>query len=207
MHYFATHYWQSDHADSNALVLQQAYHTQKKIPVLLAGVEERARQTESLCRSLADWFYTSCLPFCSRHGEKKQYALAEELIGVCQTHVCAGFTGILCVGKTFICFGRGKQNLLLLNTRNNRAGCRMPVWTQQVHDAWYVQVGLLQRGVGILLLTDGFHDAVSSHMLESGLNIRDLRSQSKAEGHLRELGVYGQLQGGIGMGAILVVTQ
>lgn len=221
MQYFATHYIQSANENAVSLVLQQAYHKRRRMPVLLACVcTESGRKWDcdmevkrKVVASLADWFYGQGLELCGKNGEKGMDNITHSLEQVLNKKLSVGregsplqFSGILCVGQQFLLFRQGEQEIILLNTRNCRVSSSALTIQQGNAGNVYFQSGAIQKGVGILLATKSFYASTPRNALEECLDVREMGTQEQAESRLRELGHFAEAQGGEHMGAILIVT-
>lgn len=214
MQYLATHYWQSANQNVSSLVLQQAYHKKRKLPVLLACVCSDAPnnlERGRLVTRLADWFYEIGLPLCGRNGEKGIRTISNSLETCLKREVQNAWehqmAGVLCVGNSLRIFQQGEMGSRLLNMRNYRPYSSELKMDRGREPGLLFQDGILQPGVGILLATNSFYEHVPEGTLEECLNIRELRNRSYMEKRLRELGSLGETRGGTDMGAILLMTR
>ena len=212
MQYFATHYWQTAGDNATSLVLQQAYHKRHKMPVLLACVctDPKGRYDgRRIGENLKVWFYDTALPFCGKSGRKGAEPVMEKLnktLTQSMGETEADLAGIFCAGSSFQIFQKGKAQICILNDRNHHANCRklqMNVSPEKIA----VQRGILQRNVGILLTSEGFHAAVPHRIIEECLQVREMNSQNRVETRLRELGGFGEESAGRNMGAVLLVSR
>lgn len=211
MQYFATYYWQDADENTASLVLQQAYHKRRRMPVLLACVctDRAAHQNgRRIGENLTDWFYGTALPCCGKSGMKGMETAAEKLNKILAQSMKAAETdiaGIFCAGSSFQLFRRGETKIQILNDRNHHTNCRelkMDAGMGKIA----VQNGILQRDVGILLSSEGFQSSVPGRIIEECLQVREMSSQSRADTRLRELGSFGEERGGSNMGAVMLVS-
>ncbi len=217
MQYATSYYWQPNDTNVTTLVLQQAYHKKKRMPVILACIctEEQAQQNhqrkQRMAKDLADWFYGRGLPLCSKLKRSKMDEITDSL-NIClqqslrkeePNHVA----GIFCVGAHFQLFQKGRQNIGILNSLNYHSHYRNLAINQEKKNSLSIQSGVIQKGVGILLASESFCTSCSYQNIEECLNIQQLHSQSRVDKHLQELGTFGEKKGGNNMGAILLVSR
>lgn len=214
MQYFATHYWRSGEKNTASLVLQQAYHKRKRMPVLLACIQKNGREKSAFSGEAIDWFYGKCLELCNRNGEKGiktvERAFTDFLKQAIQEKACDNsefeVAGILIVGKCFVMFQKGRQRIRLINTRNHCSFCRDIAIDGASVGGLCFQAGIIQKGVGILLTTDVFDENISCDMVQECLNVRELRTQEQVDKHLRELGSVAKKNEKNSLGAVLIVS-
>lgn len=217
MQYFASYYWQHDAGNTASVLLQQAYHKKRRMPVLLACVSSETklpRLGNILFGNMADWFYGTGLPLCSRNGERGMAAIGDSLsesvnrsLGACAGFAALSWAGILCVGQSFLLFRQGEIKLHLLNIRNQRPYCHELSLPESSMDVPNLQTGTIQRGAGILLATEAFHRGMPAKRMEECLNIQELKSSEQTGRRLQELGAWAEQQGNKDMGAVLLVTR
>lgn len=210
MQYLTTYYWQQGEHNATSLVLQQVYLKKTKTPMVLAcictdtTVGDRGRR---FAIGLTDWFYATGLPLCDRGGKKVEKALSDSLERyLAKNDLQSRMAGVLCVGHSLWMFRQGGQEICLLNTRNLRPNCRDMGTEEKEADRISFQRGSIERGVGILLATEGLYRQISREVLAECLDMGKLRSQSRLDKRLRELGCKGEAQGGMDMGAILLTA-
>lgn len=212
MEYFTAHFWCPCEEHAVSLVLQQVYHRERRMPVVLACIQKNRQGENGFSRELVDWFYGTGLELCSRYGEKRLEVIESGLYNFLAQASWEEMTGILIIGQCFILFRQGMQKCHLLNTRNHNSKCR-ELAASQVDSKPGMENGILQRGVGILLESDSFYEGVSRSMVEECLNMRELRSQKQVEKRLEELGSvarekYGNARrGGNALCAVLIVAK
>ncbi len=218
MQYFASHYWHAEESDSMAVALHQAYHRGRKLPILLACVEHINSKGQCFSGRLTNWFYGEGLSLCGTYGERKTEVIEERLQHLLDKESPEGqasgyskeewgtFAGILCVGATFFIFRKNDRKIRLLNTRNGRPHCR-EVSGLREDGGSDIRAGSMQRGVGILLTTEGFDRAVSQKMVEECLDVQKLHSQHRVDSRLRELGDYARQCCSSEVGAVLLVVR
>lgn len=211
MQYFASHYLQAVGGNATSLVLQQAYHKGRRMPVLLACVctdKKRRHDGRRIGEELTDWFYGTALSLCGKYGIKGMETAAENLNKILiqsRKDGEADMAGIFCVGSSFQIFQWGKTKISILNDRNHHANCRE---LRMDAGGWEAtQRGILQRNVGILLSSEGFWTVIPRRVIEECLQVRELRTQNKVDARLRELGCFGEEKGGTNMGAVLLVSR
>lgn len=206
MQYLAAHYWQSARSDKLSMLLQQAYHKRRKMPVVLALM----CTDKNIVKRLSEWFYESALPVCSKKGEKGLF-----MLGACLKRILekegngqeVQITGLFCVGRTVVFFRRGRMQIQILNTRYQRPhSCSLMAETE-IEEHIVFQEGSIQPNVGILLATETFDACVSPKMREECLDIGQMRNQRCVKKRLCELGAAGEEMGGRDMGAILLLSR
>ena len=212
MQYFATYYWQAVDENATSLVLQQAYHKRRRMPVLLACVcTDRAAHHNGrrIGEKLTDWFYGTALPFCGKSGVKGMDTAAEHLnkmLAQSMKSVEMDIAGIFCAGSSFQLFQQGDTKISILNDRNHHANCRELKMDAGV-EGIAIQRGILQRNVGILLASEGFQSPVPRTVMEECLQVREMRSKDRLDARLRELGGFAEERGGRDMGAVMLVSR
>lgn len=187
MEYFTAHFWCPCEEHAASLVLQQAYHRERGMPVVLACILKNRQGENGFSRALIDWFYGMGLELCSRYGEKRLEVIESGLYNFLTQTSWEEMTGILIVGQCFILFRQGMQKCHLLNTRNHNSKCR-ELAAAQADSKLRLENGILQSGVGILLESASFYEGISRNMVEECLNMRELRSQKQVDKRLEELG-------------------
>ncbi len=212
MEYFTAHFWCPCEEHAASLVLQQVYHRERRMPVVLACIQENRQGENDFSRELVDWFYGTGLELCSRYGEKRPKAIESGLYNFLEQASGKEMTGILIIGQRFILFRQGMQKCHLLNTRNHNSKCR-ELAASQADGKLGLENGILQSGVGILLESDSFYEGISRSMVEECLNMRELRSQKQVEKRLGELGGVARAKHvnvrgyGNGLCAVLIVAK
>lgn len=219
MELFSTYYWQQGE-NATSLVLQQVICKKGSLPALLACVCTEKRQEDGMmakgtggnfCGRLADWFHEEFLPGClkgaamdmgtagSRLQQMAAHAVGEELT--------AGLSvaGILCSGEHFVLFYQGEQRIYLLNTRFLRPSVKCLTGHTDT-GILRVQEGIMQQNIALLLATEPFYRVIPEQTWKECLNVRDIREERRAGKRLEELGEYGERQGGVHMGAVLLVS-
>lgn len=222
MEYLSTYYWQQEGRNTSSLMLLQAYHRKRQIPVLLACICEG-----DIAEFFSNWFYETGLPLCGRgtmRGWNKAVKSLERFLStVNDGGKCVRFAGILCAGNRFIRFDYGGGKMFLLNMRNLKANWRalgklsMPnadgfyvsakdadKYKESKSDVCELEQGELQGGIGILLVTHDFALHMERSRSERKLHLWELRQESYMEENLRKLGKQFEQEHGVNMGAILI---
>lgn len=225
MQYFASYYRQPDVDNATSVLLQQAYHKKRRMSVILACVSMEGDSFQAngfgnlkygnvLLRELADWFYGTGLSLCSRSGEQGMGMIADSfaknLNGIlrdCAEIATCQWSGVLCVGQSILVFGQGKQQIRLLNTKNHRPYCHELRLQGGGTEGLNFRMGTIQRGVGVLLATEEFYRCIPVKKIEECLNVREMKSGEQVDRRLRELGYYGEEQGGTDLGSVLIVAR
>lgn len=214
MQYFTAYYRQTDAESSVSVLLQQAYHKKRKLPVILTCVsmDGDTKCGKRILRALADWFYGSALYLCGRFGERGMDMAADslrkllcELLREEEELADCSWTGALCVGEKILLFRRGMAPVRLLNTRVHRPYCHELKLGEKGEEADF-WLGTIQRGAGILLATEAFCNGLPVRKMEECLNVQEIRSQSQAERRLKELGGCSETRDGRKQAAILIVA-
>lgn len=211
MQFHAAYYWQS--ADNNsALVLQQAYHKKKRIPLLLAGICEATEDKQTagqFMTELADWFHECALPLCRKKGKKGVWAAGRSLEHFLRNRVRneegLQMSGIFCVENSFYLFGMDGMQIRILNQKGNSPNIRRLRMGEEKVNLPIFQEGVMQAGVGILLATKGFCEQVTEKCMLECLNTKELCTGSNVEKRLHELGDAAEVKGGKNMAAIFLI--
>lgn len=211
MQFHAAYYWQS--ADNNsALVLQQAYHKRKRIPLLLAGICEATEDKQvagQLTTEFADWFHRCALPLCRKKGKRGLWTSGRSLEHFLRRRVRnkegVRMSGVFCVGNSLYLFGIGGMKIRILNKKRNCPNISLLHMGDEAVNLPAFQEGVIQTEVGILLATKEFCEQVKEERILECLNIKELYTESNVEKRLHELGKDAETKGGKNMGAILLV--
>lgn len=195
MELLSSYYWQQSGRNVSSLVLLQACHRKKRIPVLLACVCEGG-----MADVFSDWFYETGLHLCARGTMRGWNRAVKGLeIFLADLREEAEFVGILCAENRFVRFGQGRGEIFLLNTRNFRPNCRA-----FEKERWETEQGFLQSGIGILLVTEGFAMQMRTSFVTERLDMRGLGEEIHMEQCLKEIGTEFEQKNGRNMGAILI---
>ena len=214
MQYLSAFYRQEGE-NASSLLLFQAYYKPKRMPELLAAVCEKnppggeCPEKNGVLLALKDWFYDKGLFLCAEKGDggwNRALKQLEQNALACGTDFCA----FLCAGRHFLQFGRGEQRVYLLNTRNNRRvcrklsqACRREGNTQERS----TQEGLMQEGIGILLVTSGFQRAADEAYLAETFDRETLRTEKDMEERIKRAGAFLERRGGSDMGAVFLAIR
>uniref|UniRef100_UPI0040560D8D hypothetical protein n=1 Tax=Acetatifactor sp. TaxID=1872090 RepID=UPI0040560D8D len=209
MQYFVSHYWQQGENKGASLVLQQAFHKRRKMPVLLAAVGQE--ESAGFATELVDWYYGKGLSLCSKYGEQGMEEIAKQFQIFMKETMTARMTGIFCVGSSFVIFKQGDIGIRLLNHRHNRSFCHEIRGYRSLEEnvensSIGFRTGMIQKGVGLVFATEEFYRKISNRMLEECLNVKVVRTQEQADKRLNELGKYVEKSGVCQSSAILLVT-
>lgn len=229
MEYLSAMYRQEGDNISSVLLLQ-AYYKPKKMPVLLAAVCEKNQSAEKgLLMELKEWFYGTGLFLCAEKGERG-FDRARKQLGRKCFPLRTEFNAFLCAGNHFLWFGQGEPRVYLLNQRNNhslctkltavcrktedvpekiirkRAGREETIGTAAMQER-ILQEGMMQEGIGILLVTEGFWRVAEEAYLAENLDGRALLTQRNMEERMKKTGEILESRGGSNMGAVLFCTK
>jgi len=198
MQYLASHYWQSADENSPSLLLQQVYHKQKRLPVLLACVG--SSHTDSFCgkrlmAGLTDWFYETGLQFAAQKGEKGISGIGRKVEGYLRKEKGIPedleLSGIFCVGSSFVMWKRGEGKIWFLNQRNQNGQ------VTELHPMSF-QNGFLESNVGLILGSSSFGQP-------KPVNANRWKDDRQVEEYLREMGE--KTKTGGGKVAVMLVTK
>lgn len=188
MQYLASHYWHSANENSPSLLLQQVYHKQKELTVLLACVCSNGGNSISgkrMVTGLADWFYEIGLPFVDRKGTKgisKLGRLLEYYLNQPQNsmeEIC--MSGLFCVGSSLFLWKRGGAKLWLLNEKKLEAHILELFPEKEGERGLVFRRGCIQRNVGVLLSTEFCGQP-------EPMKVKNGQEYNQMENYLRELG-------------------
>lgn len=207
MQYLASHYWHSANENSPSLLLQQMYHKQKQLPVLMACVcsnDINSRLGKTMVTGLADWFYATGLPLVDSKGEKGIAKIGRKLERYLnqQKNIMEGIrlSGVFCVGEVLFLWKKGGAKIWLMNQRNLNAHVTELYPGKEDERGLVFQKGFIQREVGLLLSTESFgHPKV--------VNVKEWKDQSGVEKCLQEMGCEATARGAEKIGAILLITK
>ena len=209
MEYFSAFYRQEGENVSSLLLLQ-AYYKPKRMPVLLAAVCEKNPPggqysgENGVLLALKDWFYETGLYLCAEKGDDGWNRALKELERKSLSH-SAEYCAILCAGRHFLQFGQGEQRVYLLNTGNNRRMCRKLV--QGIRREENGREGIMQEGIGILLVTSGFQRMADEAYLAEVFDREALWTEREMEARLKRAGAFLESRGGSDMGAVIFATR
>lgn len=228
MKFDTAYYWQQG-ANAASLALQQAVCRKKGETIVLAcvctdepGRDKNAAEGAAFCRHLIDWFHERGLGLCRGRGMDWNGLRSESgrIAGYAGTGF--SFAGILCVGAQFVLFHRGQHKICLLNTRFARPHLRC-LTEEQAEGAGshgmgevcgaaenskvHTEEGMLEKDIGLLLITDSFYGKLTEHMILGCLGAGSISNEKQASRRLRELGEFGERQGARDMGAVLLVSR
>lgn len=181
MQYIASHYWQCANENSPSLLLQQVYHKEKKLAVLLACVCSE----KWVITGLADWFYGTGLPLVDRKGKKGISQIGKNLERFLRQQKSnreeVWISGALCVGDALYLWKYGETKIWYLNQRNLKP--HIGEWYPEGKDknGLVFQKGFLQSEVGILLGTKSFPQP-------EPVNVKGWKTQREVEEWLQEQG-------------------
>lgn len=214
-------YWQREHNDS-ALLLQ--HYRYKGVPLCFACIcagegEAKGRAGAYLTGQLLLWFRALPLRRLAGNPEERlpglETRLAErierskkelERRGLLQ-HGRMDYSGILCAGEHFLLFREGSCQICLLSRCFDRGHFgRIGEWRIS-EGGRFVQQGILQQGIGLLLATESFCSKLRDRELEECLHVVTVGTREQADRHLQELGLRAEEQGGRHMGAVFLLTE
>lgn len=187
MRYLSTYYWQQEGENTSSLVLLQAYHKKNGIPVLLACVceQELIDRGSGLADKLTEWFYDRGLPLCGRNGERGWRKATKSLEKLLKQSL--HFTGIFCAGNHFLHFDRDGGKVFLLNVRNGKPHCQ-ELCGGMYCDRYgsrsgtlFLEQGMMQDGIGILLTTKAFGRNLSEAIIGQHLDVREMCREKVSE--------------------------
>lgn len=202
MRFLTSYYCQErepDRENGISLTLQQIRMKRGRDSLVLACVCD----SRDFCGQLVDFFHEEVLTDYSRKGCMDWNAVFHKLQKMAphKSDGEEGFScsGILCMGEEFLLFGQGKQRIYLFNRGFQKARIKMLLG----ESALKLYRGIMEPEVSLLLATEPFYEHLTEQMLRDclGGGIRDDRQASL---YLRELGKYGEEQGGRNLGAVFV---
>lgn len=189
MQYLASHCWHSANENSQSLLLQQVYHKQRQLPVLMACVcssEIKSGSGKRLVTGLAEWFFETVLPLVDCKGEKGVFKLGKRLerylnqsISIMEG-IC--LSGVLGVGNSLLLWKLGGGKIWLLNQKNGND--HIAEWYPLADDesGLVFQKGLIQRDVGLLLSTNSLGQP-------GPVNVIKCKDQAEVEKCLEKMGM------------------
>lgn len=214
MRFLTSFYWQEGE-NRTSLTLQQIRPKKGADSFLLACVCDHGR----FCARLIDWLHEEILAQYGAIGGVAWDAAQEGLRGMAADAGAAfACAGILCLGPEFLLFGQGGHRVYLLNRGFGGRGNRIRMLmggegsvcpneeAQRGGGGGTLKLcqGTMEDGVGILLGTEPFYGKLTKQMLSDCLG--GIRDEKQAAAHLKELGEYGQNQGGCNLSAVFLRT-
>ena len=214
-------YWQREHNDS-ALLLQ--HYRYKGVPLCFSCVcagegEARGHAGAYLTGQLLSWFRALPLRRLAGNPEERlpglETMLAERIERSKKELRRRGFlgeegldfAGILCASQYFLLFREGSCQICLLNQCFDKGHFGRISERQLPEGGSFIQQGILQRGIGLLLATESFCSKLKDQELEECLHVKTVRTGEQADRHLQELGIRAEEQGGRHMGAVFLLTE
>lgn len=146
---------------------------------------------------LQEWFYRNAFLDVRRFEEKFTQILNQidaEIINWTErekgeARECGlDFTGVFCVGTSFLIFGGGCFHVFALNTRYGRSALKSLFVPEKEQREIQMRWGTLEPGTGILLATAPFYENVKKDQISETLRVSELRCAEQLKRHLRELG-------------------
>lgn len=213
-------YWQREHNDS-ALLLQ--HYRYQGVPLCFACIcagegEAKGRAGAYLTGQLLSWFRALPLRRLAGNPEERlprlEIRLAERIErsikelrrrGLLEEEL--DFAGILCVSEYFLLFREGSCQICLLNQCFDKGHFERIGEGRIPEGKCFVQQGILQRGIGLLLATESFCSKLRDQELEECLRVNTVGTREQADRHLLELGLRAEEQGGRHMGAVFLLTE
>lgn len=204
MNYISGYVW----GGKDALLLQQI--RMKKVPICFACISEDLCPLDQgetvggyLTRSLLSWFSDRGRHLCSITQDDKQIKaeLHRQLILIQQElddfgekkrrKLFGSVTGILMAGTSFWMFHKGESRIYLLNQRFYQPHVRLLAGTDkriidQIPDL-EINSGNLQGGLGILLCTSKWYDAIKEEQFRECLDMKEVIQDTQIEKRLKEL--------------------
>lgn len=189
MQYLASHCWHSANENSQSLLLQQVYHKQRQLPVLMACVcssEIKSGSGKRLVTGLAEWFFETVLPLVDCKGEKGVFKLGRKL----ERHlnqsenVMGGISlsGVLCVGNSLLLWKLGAGKIWLLNQKNGKDHVTEWYPGAEIKGGLVFQKGIVQSEVGLLLSTNSLGRPET-------VNVKACKDQNGVEKCLEKMGM------------------
>lgn len=137
---------------------------------------------------------------------KRKKKNTEETAG--QAKESTQVAGMVCVGKCFWMFVRGRMHVWLLNRRFERGHCvELCGDGQEEQKNWRLLSGIMETEVALLLTTHDFTEYVTEEDIKECLLVKELRTPEQCQRRLSELGAVAAARGGHGLGAVLLVTK
>ena len=227
MKYRTGYYWQTEEVPHTALVLQHLVYRKRKKPLFWGCIctEGHCGGTESwrsayYVRQLTEWFHRKgrrwCLGEKTGDFDRLRVTLAEAIAGMdaeVAAHDCflgekgqgeVELAGLVCGGECFLLFYRGNIRVYLLNRRLSKGHC-MRLQGEKL-GTMHVLSGIMQPGIGLLLITEEMAEKCGEERLQECLNISELLQAHRPQRYLEELGREAAKQEGSHMGALLLLT-
>lgn len=188
MQYLASHYWRSTTENSPSLMLQQVYHKQRQLPVLMACIcsdDKNSLLGKRMITGLTDWFYETGLSLVARKGEKGIGKIGKKLecyLNQPQNDMDGmHLSGVFCVGNSLVLWKMGGAKVFLLNQRNGNA--HVTEWYPEMVGGPVFQRGLIQRETGIFLSAkfSGLPKPVSVKACKEQMEVENCLKKMSAE--------------------------
>ncbi len=170
----------------------------KQTPILFACICDSGTSLKEggvisgyVTEQLQKWFYQKCQlngisqKQLDRELQRKLYAIDREVQEFCGKKNCVipiSLVGILMIGHQFLWIQKGDCKGYLLNQRFLRAHISKIDVVQE-----RVTCGNVQKGIGILLCTEGFKYDISEEMLKECLTPPDITEEIQISKRLKEL--------------------
>lgn len=213
MEYITAYFWQPKNNACSLLLQQAIYRTGQ--PVLFACICGESKQQKNnpaagvyLTECLREKFYQEVI---SRRGkpEKRIYLLGRRLlktIARAETELKQkniSLCGILCIDNYFYVFSQNSE-IWMHNTRFGRAHTERIIEGAETVN---LQYGVLEKGVGILLGSNGLWKGTDAKRVQECLMVEEIRENAGAERHLKELCVEAQTKSVTDTAAVLLVSK
>lgn len=197
MKVFSDYVWSSECGDS--VLLKQVRQGKKTVVFGCVGANYLAGSY--VLERLGVWFQKRGLELClAGAGQKKIEQEIEELLVQTRQELTyygrkaqegqqkgndISVVGFLAAGNCFWLIREGKQGCYLVNRRFNRPHAERLAGEEGVVS------GILQRGVGILLCTGEYEEAVTEEMIKQCLSVAEIHREGQAGRRLKELQIRG----------------
>ena len=227
MKYRTGYYWQTEEVPHTALVLQHLVYRKRKKPLFWGCIctegdceEQKSRRSAYYVKQLTEWFHKKgrrwCLGEKAGDFDRLRVTLAEAIADM-DAEVAAHdrflgekgrneveLAGLVCGEERFLLFYRGNLRAYLLNRRLSKGHC-MRLQGERLGTV-HVLSGIMQPGIGLLLITGKMAEKCGEDRLQECLNISELLQAHSLQRYLEELGGEAVKQGGRYMGALLLLT-
>ena len=187
MKYLSAYYWQQE--DKNSLVLKHLVYRKNNFPVVFGCISDDTHYNSLL----TEWFYQKGLRGCKKENQTEG-SLADSLskaLATCDEGYgeenLPDTAGILCADHQFVLWKRGNFEIDLLCTRFGRPLAKKILQENQ-EDSLLVLNGVLEEGVGLLIMNSRMYEHYTDRELQECLNVKDLCGEERMQKRLKELG-------------------